>query len=103
MSKYQINTLFDGLRHGLNIDLTKGGFSIKGRPSMTVTKDNEINTRFIRPNFIAKQSIDFLDDLQLILSYEGENNRIENIETGVLSENPYSFDYLKSGFSTNPE
>ena len=103
LSRYQIANLFDGLRHGLNIDYKKKGFVITGRPSMTTTKDLDKSTQFIRPNFIAKQKISYLDDLQLIMNYEGEYNRIEDLETGELSESAYSFDYLKSGFSTNTE
>ncbi len=102
-SLYDIRGLFEGKRHGMNVNLNKKGFYLRSKPTYTSTTTQDVSTKFIRPNFEISQGIKKWNNLRIGFTYEGENNEIRSTETDSLFSNAYSFDYLKSYIRTNPD
>lgn len=100
ISGYDRKGDYRGRKHRSRLNLTRRGWHLNAQTSYLTTKDQLINTSFLRPDIQLKKLLSN-QKWQIGLTYLGENNQKKERQSNLLQANSFRFDEIGGFITTN--
>jgi len=90
------DSIYEGRKHLVELEIAKGGWEIDGQSSLLNSNSLEDNSRFFRPKLRIKKTFEKLNNWQLQWYGEREKNNRFNLETDTLSAQSFYYDLYRT-------